>query len=447
MVLVVCVILCNQLLHVSTLYREKKTAYVQARTELLLNTLSEFNLMHENIGKGNVHSYDPETKELMYYIGGQIKAYPLNAGDDIRIIRDRAMYDLRNLNTWKLAKLRVYLQEKQDSQRIELPELQLFVSDSTGKVKDAWPEQNAPLPAAAEFRKPLGFLCKDTLTVAYNYPRQEFVRTAGAEIFSTIAMSLLLAICASSLFRTIRREKKTGKFREMLMYNIIHNLKQPINNQIKICEMAKGLPLNDMVTFLEKSRQQLNEMLQSVNRTLFLSVEANGLKLDIQEFNIKEMLDNLTEKERWHTAPGKQVDFKTDYSTENLYIKGDWHLLFAVFQNFIDNSLKYSGDRVEIRIACSAPDNRHVRISFRDNGMGIPQQHITHVFDRFYRGTFNGENNSGGQGLGLHYARIIIRAHRGNIGIESKVGEGTTVTVCLPRNPNIRKRYRNNSTY
>ncbi len=161
-----------------------------------------------------------------------------------------------------------------------------------------------------------------------------------------------------------------------------------------------------------------------------------------KEFNLKETLEALKQKERWNTNTNKQFDIQVDFRSDNPLITGDHHFLFAVFQNFIENALKYSGDRVNIQITCMDIDAQQVQIRIGDNGFGISSQNLKHVFERFNRGDYQGNKKIKGHGLGLHYAHTVIRAHGGKISIQSEEGKGTTLFIVLPRKAKIKNKYK-----
>ena len=115
-----------------------------------------------------------------------------------------------------------------------------------------------------------------------------------------------------------------------------------------------------------------------------------------------------------------------------LMVPGDRDELTRLFENLIENGLKYgaSGKRVEIAIA---PDGKgEVRVSVRDHGPGIAAEHLPRLTERFYRADVGESRAQGGTGLGLALVKHILNRHHGRLSIESKVGEGATFTVSLP---------------
>jgi signal transduction histidine kinase len=117
-----------------------------------------------------------------------------------------------------------------------------------------------------------------------------------------------------------------------------------------------------------------------------------------------------------------------------LSVQGDEVRLRQVLYNLLDNAIKYTspGGRVEVAVA---RQQGFAVVRIRDNGIGIPAEHLSRVFDRFYRVDKARSRAEGGTGLGLSIARSIVTAHDGQIELTSKPGEGTTCTVRLPAEP------------
>ena len=438
--LAVCIILCNQLVHLYQLYKVEKIQYTHRQNELINGTIYEFNMKCP--ASENTLSFNAFTNKLIYIINHKKTSFQLNTKDDIRQISQQGQYDIRNPRLWTLKNFYSYLQAKQDSTQIKTLSLQLAIQDSTGQITDSYPAHLAILPSFPEYREPLGFISGDTLYATYDFPLLVFIRSAIGQIILTIIISALLIVCTINLWQTIRNEKKRGEYRELFIHNLVHDLKRPVANQIKTCYLLREVPPEESVLLLEQSQQQLNEMLQSINRMLLQSTDAHGLRLNIREIDLREMLEASAQPDRWNRQTDKQVDIQVDFRPENPVITGDDHFLFAVFQNFIDNAFKYSGKQVKIQITCTEPDTRHLQVRIKDNGFGISSKNLKHVFERYHRGDQQDNRKIKGHGQGLYYARTVILAHGGEIGIESEEGKGTTVIVTLAREAHIKKKYK-----
>lgn len=437
-ILAVCIILCNQFFHLYNLYKEQESHYTHQQNNLISAVLYEFNIKCSN---NDVVSYNAQENQLIYQIKNQIKTFQLSKENNIKKILEQIDYDVRIPQLWTLKTFYTYLQTKQDSTRIKNLSIQFVIQDSSGRIKESYPEKLTSLPSSPKYREPLGFISGDTIYATYSYPLIAFLQTATWEIILTIIISTLFIICIVNLYQTIRNEKKSGEYRELFIHNLVHDLKRPIANQIKICYLLQKAHPERSSSF-EQSRKQLNEMLESINRMLFQSTDAHGLWLNVKEINLRELLDTLTQKDRWHTETNKQFDIQVDFRSVNPKITGDYDFLFAVFENFIDNALKYSGDQTNIRITCTDMDAEFVLIRIEDNGFGISADSLIHVFERYHRGDQQGNGVIKGHGQGLHYARTVILAHGGKIDIESEKGKGTTILVSLRRNAKVKNKYR-----
>lgn len=438
----ICLILGNQFIHLYRLYQEEKTQYLHWYNNIITGAVYEFNMKSSNTDNGNFASYNPSKNEIIYCINQKIIRHRLNEKDDVRQIAERRGYDLRHPQLWTLKNFYPILQTKLDSVQLVTLSPQFVIGDSTGRIKDSYPKHLATLPSSPEYSEPLGFISGDTLYATYNRPSViMFIQVAIWQIILTIIISALFITCIINFYRTIRNEKKSGEYRESFIDNLVHDLKRPVGNQIKACYLLPTLPPDEQESFLESNREQLNEMLQSINRMLLQSTDAHGLRLNVKEFNLEETLYELKQKDRWNTQ-NKQFDIDVHFRSDNPIITGDVHFLFAVFQNLVDNALKYSGDQVKIQITCTDQDAQHVLIQIEDNGFGIPLKNLKHVFERYNRGDHQGNKKIKGHGLGLHYARIVICAHGGKIDIQSEEGKGTTLFVTLPRKAKIKNKYK-----
>ncbi len=110
----------------------------------------------------------------------------------------------------------------------------------------------------------------------------------------------------------------------------------------------------------------------------------------------------------------------------------DPHRLAQVLDNLIDNALRHTPAGGQIDVRCDAITHNQVRCAVRDNGPGIADEHVPHLFERFYRADPSRARSSGGSGLGLAIARALVAAHGGEISVSSRPGAGSTFSFTLP---------------
>ncbi len=119
---------------------------------------------------------------------------------------------------------------------------------------------------------------------------------------------------------------------------------------------------------------------------------------------------------------------------DDVHVKGDVGRLEEILENLIDNALRYSGsDRIDVSSAATPTE---VTVSVTDFGIGIPAEHIPHIFERFYRVNKSRSRSLGGTGLGLAIVKHLVQLHGGSVSVVSSPGQGTTFSFTLSRLPN-----------
>ncbi|MNJ59936.1 Alkaline phosphatase synthesis sensor protein PhoR [compost metagenome] len=152
------------------------------------------------------------------------------------------------------------------------------------------------------------------------------------------------------------------------------------------------------------------------------------MKLVIARVNLKELLQE-TMLNVWAKAEQKQIQLKLDDRTERpVIIIGDGNRLKQVFLNLVDNAIKFSSENSWIHLVISLKDSSAALVQVIDSGIGISDEHIGKVRDRF----FQVNHNRGGTGLGLAISQQLVELHNGEMEIHSELGAGTTVSVTLP---------------
>lgn len=147
-----------------------------------------------------------------------------------------------------------------------------------------------------------------------------------------------------------------------------------------------------------------------------------------EEVNLSVLLKDVSDSLR-PLAEAKKLSLNCETS-DNLIVLGNSDELIRLFVNLLDNAIKYT-ERGEINISANH-NEKSVVVKVADTGIGIPAEHIPHIFDRFYR--VEESRTLRGAGLGLAIAKEIVRAHHGEIEVRSKTGQGTVFVVSLPKN-------------
>jgi len=168
-----------------------------------------------------------------------------------------------------------------------------------------------------------------------------------------------------------------------------------------------------------------------VNQVLKNSVlEDNSNFLSIDNFDIVSLVREVSSSmQSRFDQQNAIVEIKT--SKDEIFINADRLHLHGVIVNLLDNSLKYTEQKPEILIDIKQ-DLKETSLTITDNGIGIPDEYVDKIFDKFFRVPKGDQHNVKGYGLGLNYASLVMKLHNGKITVKSKDGSGCSFTLHLP---------------
>ena len=227
-----------------------------------------------------------------------------------------------------------------------------------------------------------------------------------------------------------RQEKERREF----VSTVSHELRTPLTTMNSYIEALEEGVLEDKELapqFIDTIHKETTRMIRMVNELMQLG------KMDIKEehyekefIDINKMLEQITDRFAL-THPEK--NFIKHIPKSPIFVEGDQDKLTQVFDNIVNNAIKYSpnGKNITVRVRQNYHHNR-VSISIKDEGVGIPLVHIDKIFNRFYRVDKSRQRSMGGTGLGLALAKTIVEAHKGRIWAQSREGYGSTIFVTLP---------------
>ncbi|NNG65894.1 sensor histidine kinase [Caldanaerobacter subterraneus] len=173
-------------------------------------------------------------------------------------------------------------------------------------------------------------------------------------------------------------------------------------------------------------KKETLEMESLVEKLLFLAKgDDRSIKLERESFDLKEIAEEVV-REIKLIYEGKNVSLKG----ENVRINADKKLIKEVLRILLDNAAKYTSKNGNIEIEIGSGDEAYIKV--KDDGIGIPEEDLPYIFERFYRVDKARSKDTGGTGLGLSIAKWIVEEHGGVIGVKSEVGKGTEFTVMLP---------------
>ena len=266
-------------------------------------------------------------------------------------------------------------------------------------------------------------------------PVRFLIKKISVPILFSVFLVGLSVLSFVLLYRSLLRQHRLAGLKNDLISNITHELKTPIATVAVAIEALKNFNAiqdpDKTREYLDISQNELQRLELLVDKVLKLSmfenkaIEIKKEMVDLEQV-VKEVVNSLRlqlEKENADI----QINVKG-----NLLVSGDrLHLVSVVF-NLLDNALKYNKGKVSIRVDLTEEED-HVVLNIADDGVGIPQQYTSKVFDKFFRVPTGNTHNAKGHGLGLSYVSQVVRQHRGSIKVESTPGDGSSFTITLPK--------------
>ncbi len=259
-------------------------------------------------------------------------------------------------------------------------------------------------------------------------PRRLFVRVSklpGDE-------GLLLAV-----FHDVTDVRRLETLRRDFVANVSHELRTPVTAIRSAAETLDGALEADpasakrFLDIIERNAERLHRLIEDL---LDLSrIESRELDLAREAIDLAAAVKHTLSLVR-ERAERQKVDLRAEVQAKELF--GDRRALEQVLTNLVDNAVKYCpGATVTVRAALDADDPRSVHVRVEDTGPGIEGRHLARLFERFYRVDPGRSRELGGTGLGLSIVKHLVEAMGGSVTVTSRVGEGTSFDVVLPRDP------------
>lgn len=246
--------------------------------------------------------------------------------------------------------------------------------------------------------------------------------------------------CLLMTFHDLTQQRRVEEMRVDFIANASHELRTPLAALSGFIDTLQGPARNDEKArerFLEIMHSQADRMgrliddLLSLSRVEFTAHVRPETTIDLALI-IRQVIDGLES-----LARERGVAIHADLGEGPLLVAGDREELLRLFENLIENALKYgaSGERIEIEItrAVTKEGRREIRVAVRDFGPGIPPEHLPRLTERFYRVNNGASRAQGGTGLGLSLVKHIVGRHGGRLLIESVVNQGAVFTAVFPQ--------------
>ena len=273
------------------------------------------------------------------------------------------------------------------------------------------------------------------------FPKRDtyLIKETGIMVIPTIILTALLIIIFTYTIMIILKQKKLSAIKNDFINNMTHELKTPIST----ISLASQMLHDNSISNSPKVTEHISDIILQESKRLSFQVEKvlqmavfneGRLKLKFREFHFNDLAENVV-KNYELKVKNKDGVLTTELLAENDLIKGDEVHVTNVMFNLLDNAVKYSKEAPEINIK-TENKNECLVISVKDNGIGIPKEHLEQIFERFFRVPTGNVHDVKGFGLGLHYVKKIIESHNGKIYAESTLNKGTKFVINFPLNTN-----------
>ena len=258
-------------------------------------------------------------------------------------------------------------------------------------------------------------------------------------LFSVVVMLLLgwlLYRYARRMDERISREQlaKQNEMRRQLTQNIAHELKTPVASILGYTDTildAPGITDEKKMQFIVRTNAQarrLTALLQDISTLNRMDYAPDVLTME--RVNVSELTADIVE-ETTLAIEYKQMRLN-NCLPEDVCIRGNWSLIYSIFRNLVDNAVNYAGEGTTIEISAEEQSTCWA-FTFRDNGVGVPAEHLPRIFERFYRVDKGRSRQMGGTGLGLAIVKNAVLLHGGQITVKNAENGGLQFDFTLKK--------------
>lgn len=286
----------------------------------------------------------------------------------------------------------------------------------------------------------------------YNFIRKAAVSTSqeaddftihhlGKRIINTLSAPLRDAsekrIGTLIVLNDVTQVRRLDTVRKDFVANVSHEIKTPLTAIKGFVETLRANGdetqenRNRFLEIIMKHVDRLNAILEDLLVLARLEQKNSESSVILEIKQVKELVETALQVVQ-PKAFQKEVSLEIMGSDE-IAATIDIHLIEQALVNLIDNAVKYSPEKTKVIISYGTDRNGDLLICIKDHGHGIPEEHRTRIFERFYRVDSARSRSMGGTGLGLSIVKHIASVHGGNVTVESEIGEGSVFTLCLPK--------------
>ena len=393
-----------------------------------------------------------ETEEVANVYQGRI----ILVNKDLKVVRDT--YNIENGKTMVSTEVikcfsddsGMYVNNLGDYMQLTMPIVDPISNETTGAIIISYSTKNIQSISKAVTRKVIFAICAIVLIImliSFGYsiflttPLNKLTDSINEISKGNMAVKLdmhgysELHKITDSFNKMIEVIQNQENSRQEFVSNVSHELKTPLASMKVLSDSLlsqEGMPeeiyrefLGDITTEIERMTQIINDLLSMVK------LDQNAAKIIISNISINELIEQLLKRLR-PIAAERNIELIFE-SFRPVTAEIDEVKMTLAISNLVENAIKYNHDEGWVHVSLNA-DHKFFYVTVQDSGVGIPDDSIDSVFERFFRVDKARSRATGGTGLGLAITRSVILLHRGSIKVYSKEKEGTTFTVRIPLN-------------
>jgi len=281
----------------------------------------------------------------------------------------------------------------------------------------------------------VGFAKPVTYRLTTGNAKAYLIRQLTMPILFSVFLIGIVLLSFWLVYRTILKQQRLAMIKNEFISNITHELKTPIATVgVAIEALQKFNAMDDpqkTKEYLGISANELQRLSLLVDKVLKLSMlEKKEIELKYEPTDIKLVVEEVVNSMRLQLEKANAI--ASINSSGNTMLEADRLHLLSVVYNLLDNALKYSAANPVIDIDIKEMGN-HIQLMVKDNGIGIPAEYKSRVFEKFFRVPAGDTHNAKGYGLGLSYVLHIVQQHKGTIEVHSGDGQGSSFIIKLPK--------------
>lgn len=279
------------------------------------------------------------------------------------------------------------------------------------------------------------FPFKNILVVDFPGSRFYVLRQSAPLLFLSLLFVSFIIWAFIFTIKTIYRQKRFSASVISFINNMTHEFKTPLSSISLASEAISKPEVSGSIDKLNRYNQIIKDentrMKKQVEKILEMSLlEEGDYELNLTSVDVHDILNRALNNAslQLESQNGKII---SSLNAEKHFLNGDVVHISNIFHNVIDNAIKYSNEKPLITITTES-DSENITITISDNGIGVSEENVKRVFEKYFRVPTGNIHNVKGFGLGLSYVKLMVEAHKGEVRFTSKPGNGSTVEIIFP---------------